>query len=907
MKNSKATTYDQLNDSILSMMSKMPFAYTQAEDFLSGQILFKQDSNFTSITQRQLDWARENAQKETIYKSSFLLGGYFFVASQFNKSKQFFEQSLLFAATNEEKALSYFLLSKVFIEKRLYLEALEYLRQSKIQVYHLGYEELEAEINLAEAYCYLYLSNFEAAKTRLATAETKLKDVNLQHLKTKHDAYEGLLEFKQDNFLPSMISLYKVLEHSKTDTASKSVALAYSLIGQIYLKQKNEDRAEYYFKQALSLHENKNYLKGEAEMALLLGKLYLQTHKYKEADLFLTASLNNFQKVGDAFGQCLSLNSLAEYYLLTKQHPLVLPTLWKANETDKLLADSYLYFITNLQLSKYYLAFQKNDSALFYAKKAIGYSKTINDQNEVLLAYRNLSDVCYALGDYKQSTDALVAANQMADIQQYLTNSVELKLLQFDLEKMKQETVIHSLTKERNEQNKVLLSNKMLLEKQKSIIVFIGIILLLISLLTFGLLTLIYQKRRHQRKLEIRNNQIAQQKEEIEVQQQYLMEINRELEKLSIVARETDNGIKVMNEVGRILWVNEGYVKMHGYTLDDLQRIENIDLVGDHANIDIRELVSVWYGDKKPITYEALNKTKWGQEIWVQTTLTPILDANGRIDRMIAIESDITRIKEAENEIISKNHDITSSIYYAKRIQEAMMTPFNTLTKHFPDSFCFHLPKSIVSGDFYWITYRFDRLIVACADSTGHGVPGAFMSLIGISFLNKIVNEKGFVSPSIILNRLRMNIIDHLHQSEGEHIASDGLDMSIISIDLKNNLLEYAGAMNPIMILRNADLIELKPDRMPVGFFDNEDRPFSSTNLNLQPNDQIFMYTDGYYDQFGGANGSKMKGLKFRNIIKECANKPSQAQKQIIENQFYQWKGNHTQVDDVLILGININ
>ncbi|MFA6400936.1 MAG: SpoIIE family protein phosphatase [Salinivirgaceae bacterium] len=152
-----------------------------------------------------------------------------------------------------------------------------------------------------------------------------------------------------------------------------------------------------------------------------------------------------------------------------------------------------------------------------------------------------------------------------------------------------------------------------------------------------------------------------------------------------------------------------------------------------------------------------------------------------------------------------------------------------------------------------------------------------------------------------------MNIISQLHQTNGEHVAGDGMDMSIISIDLKNNQLEYAGAMNPILILRNDDMIELKPDRMPVGFFDNEDRPFSITNLNLQPNDQIFMFTDGYYDQFGGTTGSKMKGHKFKEIIKECANKPIITQRQIIEDQFNNWKGDHPQVDDILVLGITVN
>jgi serine phosphatase RsbU (regulator of sigma subunit) len=318
-------------------------------------------------------------------------------------------------------------------------------------------------------------------------------------------------------------------------------------------------------------------------------------------------------------------------------------------------------------------------------------------------------------------------------------------------------------------------------------------------------------------------------------------------------------------------------------------------------------LVNVWYGDKKPITYQAANRTKAGEKIWVQTTLTPILNDENQIERLIAIDSDITRLKEAEEEIVRKSQDITSSIAYAKRIQEAMITPFSILTRNFPNSFKYYQPKSIVSGDFYWMTEIQNKIIIACADGTGHGVPGAFISLIGISFLNKIVNEKGFINPSVILNRLRMNIINHLRQTDNETVAGDGIDMSIICIDKKNNSLEYAGAMNPIYIIREGNFIELKPDRMPVGFFDNENRPFSSTSFATKKDDQIYMFTDGYYDQFGGENGSKLKNQRFKEILSKTIGLPTTEQMKIVNDEFLLWKNEYSQVDDVLVMGIRMD
>ena len=204
------------------------------------------------------------------------------------------------------------------------------------------------------------------------------------------------------------------------------------------------------------------------------------------------------------------------------------------------------------------------------------------------------------------------------------------------------------------------------------------------------------------------------------------------------------------------------------------------------------------------------------------------------------------------------------------------------------------------------MTEENNRLVVACADSTGHGVPGAFLSLIGISFLNKIVNERGVVQPAIILNRLRSNVITHLHQSQSELLAGDGMDMSIISIDKRNGMMEFAGAMNPMYIIRDGRIIELKPDRMPVGYYDNEDRSFSSSKVAIKSGDQLYMFSDGYYDQFGGTEGLKMKTQKFKEILLDCCHKSNDEQMAILDSEFNNWKGKHEQVDDILIMGIQI-
>lgn len=272
------------------------------------------------------------------------------------------------------------------------------------------------------------------------------------------------------------------------------------------------------------------------------------------------------------------------------------------------------------------------------------------------------------------------------------------------------------------------------------------------------------------------------------------------------------------------------------------------------------------------------------------------------------------------NIIEQKNLAITDSIRYAKRIQLATLPYSDIIKKHLPDSFILYKPKDIVSGDFYAFAKKEDEIILAAADCTGHGVPGAFMSMIGTNLFNQIINEKNITKPSEILNQLDKGIERALKQEETDN--HDGMDMVICSFNFKENKFQYAGANRPLWIVRKnkhdsnavlekdnfGEFIEIiKPNKNPIGGFNQEQKElFTNHYFEIETGDTIYLLTDGYSDQFGGALGKKLLSKRLRDYLIEIKNESMQKQEMLLDLFFEEWRGKHEQVDDVLIIGIRL-
>ena len=258
--------------------------------------------------------------------------------------------------------------------------------------------------------------------------------------------------------------------------------------------------------------------------------------------------------------------------------------------------------------------------------------------------------------------------------------------------------------------------------------------------------------------------------------------------------------------------------------------------------------------------------------------------------------------------IAHQKKEIVDSINYAQRIQKAILPPDYFVEKLLGQHFILYFPKDVVSGDFYYIEKCNNQVIFAAVDCTGHGVPGSMMSVIGFNILNQAIKQNHITKPSEILSFLDSGITETLRQEGGESGVSDGMDIAVCTWDISTNQIQFAGAYNPMILIKDGELFEIKADKVPIGVnYDGVADIYTNHVFQLSKGDSVYLYSDGYADQFGGPLGKKFKYKPLKEIIKENHRLTLLEQKQILADKFNNWKGNLEQVDDVLIIGVRIS
>jgi serine phosphatase RsbU (regulator of sigma subunit) len=268
------------------------------------------------------------------------------------------------------------------------------------------------------------------------------------------------------------------------------------------------------------------------------------------------------------------------------------------------------------------------------------------------------------------------------------------------------------------------------------------------------------------------------------------------------------------------------------------------------------------------------------------------------------VELRTAEIAQQKKVIEEKNKDITASIRYAKRIQDAILPPDDFVKTYLPKTFVLFKPKDIVSGDFYWLSDKQDKILFAAVDCTGHGVPGAFMSIVGHNLLDQIVAEHGLTKPSEILDALNKSVSDTLRQSYTDDHVKDGMDLALCAFDRKTETFEYAGAFNPLWLIRNGELFETKGDKFPIGNLKvGEQKKFTNHIIPLVKGDTLYIFSDGFADQFGGVNGKKLKYSVFKNMLLGIQHMSMEEQGAYLNKAIDEWRGELEQVDDILVIG----
>ncbi len=454
---------------------------------------------------------------------------------------------------------------------------------------------------------------------------------------------------------------------------------------------------------------------------------------------------------------------------------------------------------------------------------------------------------------------------------------------------------------------------------QKNIIYFaIGAGILFLFLLIL-IVSSYLNKQKVNKQLSEQYVAINAQKDEIQNQSKQLEMANTELEKLSLVASETDNAVTIMDTRGNFEWVNAGFTRMYGYTLQLLKNELDENIINASGNEEVERVINKIINTKQTGSYQNLNKTRSGGEIWAQTTITPILDENNEVIKLISIDTDITVEKKSEIEIIKQkdriefqNEQIVSSINYAKNIQQAILPVADDINKFF-DSFVIFRPRDVVSGDFYWYAYLpakeglSEKLFIATVDCTGHGVPGAFMSMIGSRLLSEIVLERKIINPREVLEILDEKVKFALRQETTDN--NDGMDIALCVIEKEEDSyhITYSGAKIDLYYFshKNDDITILSSERRSIGgtIQKRGNINFSDKDFYLYNGDYLWLSTDGIIDQ----NNSERKRFgtpKFIETLKDAKELNLFEQKKLIEKELADHQGEEEQRDDIIIWGI---
>jgi serine phosphatase RsbU (regulator of sigma subunit) len=650
--------------------------------------------------------------------------------------------------------------------------------------------------------------------------------------------------------LPEALESYlKVIKYVEKD--SYILSSVYTNLGTIYYYLKEEDKALEYFMESMRIKESRNELRGMAGIYSNIAALLTGKNNHDSAIIYYAKAEAVYKDMGEVKGLAIVYYNLGSLHSKINDFDAALDYYSKARKIREEMNDRKGLASLMTHIGIVHWKKKELSEALDYVKKGLLMAEEIGVRKEMLSAFETLSLIFKDLNDFE---NAFFYKDQYLKLKTEIfeeDNQKQLSKLRTEYETDRKEKEIAILTKSQEIQKLVLKNKETEILKQR------------------------FENERQEKFLELLQKDQELQKLELERNEEIMKLQNLEMEKnlSKIVMLDKDKALQE-KEIAK-------------------QRQLQFSLAGGILMISLVLLLLFNRYRIKQKNNEKLSL--FNSEILIQKQ----------------------EIEHQKIELEEKNKDITDSIRYAKRIQSTILPPLSEIKKSLPEHFILYKPKDIVSGDFYWFKAikedEQEKIFISAVDCTGHGVPGALMSIMGYTAMNKAIEEAR--EPGVLLDKINQHLNKLISQNSQDVQVKDGMDLSLCSI-IKSGTqeikLNYAGANNPVLIIRSDKKIEeIKADKMPIGYQAGGEKRFTNHEININKGDSVYLFTDGYADQFGGdiennGLGKKLKYSKFKELLLNIQHLSMEEQGTHLEGFIEKWRGSLEQVDDICVIGIRI-
>ena len=690
----------------------------------------------------------------------------------------------------------------------------------------------------------------------------------------------------------AVIYIYRSQYDQTIDYLKRSIALkkqakdtggmanGYNNLGVIHKNQGNFAKAMEYFQKTARLRQElaprltdssriTNNTEKLGQAFNNQGNIHYQFGDYSRAVGLYKRALEYFEKIDNSKGISSCYNNMGNVFEEQQNYEKAQDYYTRALDLNRKLGETRNIGTCLNNLGEIHLKQNQIRQARTYFHQSLEYRQKTNDKRGISAVYSNLAMMNLKTRNYSQSLDQLHKAlkldNEIGDKKGMAEDMISLARVYLEQGRLNQATSFARQGRQISDTIQAPLQKKSALE----------------------VLAQVYEKRGDYRRALQYNRAF----EEIE-DRLFNEQKNQQIEELE-TKYQLEQKQQEIHRQEELIDRKENLIRK--------QQVQKYAYIGGIVFVlAISILIYLNYRQKRNI-----NKLLIEQNEEIESQNEELIQQNEEIrNQRDELERQRNLTHEQSNEIAVKNDEITSSIEYAKSIQSSLLMDERSIRQLLPDHFMLFKPKDIVSGDFYWLHQKDGQVMFATVDCTGHGVPGAFMSLLGMSFLNDVVQERKQLEAGDVLNRLRTKVIHALRQEVPDKDNRNNMDVALCIWDKEKAQLQYAGAYNPLYLVRNGELNEYKANRMAIGMENKLEQSFTTQYLQLQPGDTIYLFTDGYPDQLNDMQHEKMNLSRFKKLIKEVAPLDLRDQKIRMDEHFESWKGRYEQVDDVLVMGV---